>query len=184
MSTSENRNDKIWDRAGIIFTGLTFATMAGFFVWAAVVRHTDVERIDRRLGQVETNVGKVEAQLVKQQTSTWTPAKDILHNCLASNDQATCTVTNMRDEAITTCVRGVLTKRDAAGASLSSLPMCTGRLAPRETRTVSVPWSGGFARDLCSKKTYYGETLDWEQCRFSTEPVDPKTLAQPAATPL
>ncbi|MBX3186554.1 MAG: hypothetical protein KF819_06050 [Labilithrix sp.] len=178
---SKLHDERLWVRAQTVFSALTFVTVAGLFVWAAVARSTDAQLQSARFNEVKSGVAAVEKELVQQRTSVWVSAKEVLYNCLASNDQATCTVTNMREDPITTCVRGVLTKREASGASLSSLPMCTGRLAPRETRTVSVPWSGGFARDLCSKKTYYGETLDWEQCRFNTEPVEPTIGATTAS---
>lgn len=170
-----------WSRLQTIFMGLTFVTFGAFFIWQVTVHNRDAEHLDARITEVNASVARVEHEVEQQRASTWVAANGVLHNCLATNDSATCTVTNVRDEPITTCVRGVLTKRDGGRAPLSSLPMCTGRLGPRETRTISVPWSGGFARDLCSKKSFYGETLDWQQCDFSTEPVDLPAQAKAAA---
>jgi len=178
---AETRRLGVLAQLRTVLSGLTFVVLASFLTWIVLTHREELERTNARVADLNANIKNVERQVTLQGASTWVSADDALHNRLATNDAATCTVTNVRDEPITTCVRAVLSKREAGGATLNSLPMCTGRLGPRETRTVSVPWVGGFARDLCNKKTYYGETLDWEQCRFSTEAVNVE--AKPAKAP-
>lgn len=115
----------------------------------------------------------IRKQLEKSSASTWVGANDTVNNCYADNSSVTCTVTNMRGEAITTCLRGKLAQKKATGVALSSLVICTGRLGPRETKSTAAPWVGGFARDICHSTDRWGnEVLDWEACTFTTEPVD------------
>ena len=93
-------------------------------------------------------------------------------NCQATNSEINCSTTNRGVEPVQTCVRGKLSKKQANAIAVYSLPLCTGRLGQFETRTLSAPWKGAFAKDLSSSKTAYGnEILDWDECDFTTEPV-------------
>jgi hypothetical protein len=111
-------------------------------------------------------------QFEQSRSSVWVDAGSTAHNCYADNASISCTVTNIREEAITTCLMGKLSQRKASGVSLSSLVMCTGQLGPRETRNVSSPWTGGFARDICNSLDHWGNSiLDWQACNFNIEAV-------------
>jgi len=100
-----------------------------------------------------------------------TPDKTEL-TCIATNSEVTCSATNRAAVPIHTCVRGKLSKKQANALAVYSLPMCTGRLGQFESKTLSAPWKGAFAKDLCSTKTAYGtEVLDWNECDFNTEAI-------------
>ncbi len=187
QARAEGRRRASWVVALTVVAGVGAAVVAGHFVWTIVTRDHDILAAGARTAEVQSGISRIEQQLATQQATTWRSANDVLHNCMASNDSATCTVTDILEAPVTTCVRAILSKKDGSGKPLYSLPMCTGRLGGRETRTVSVPWSGGFARDLCSKRSYYGETLDWDQCHFNTEAFEPPGAAterRPSAAPV
>jgi hypothetical protein len=113
------------------------------------------------------------------QAFTWVDLRATLHTCLANNSETSCTITNPTSAPISTCFRGTITQKKARGVHLSSMIGCTGRISPFESRTVSVPWSGGFAKDVCSSTNRFGtEMLDWDVCDFAQEPVDNDTLAK------
>lgn len=176
-----------WTRVTAIGSCTTgVALVAGLVLaWRAYEHESEIARDQlTRLTAVESDIAHVRDDVSAERTSKWVDAKNAVFSCLATNTEATCTVTNVRDEAITTCVKGVLTRKKATGLSLESLPMCTGRLGARETRTVSVPWKGGFARDLCTSKNPYGgsDVFDWDACDFVTEPVDVRSLESAAGT--
>ena len=115
----------------------------------------------------------VRRQLDAAKTSRWVSLEATVNNCYADNTNVVCTVTNVLNEAITTCVQGRLTQKKASGVKLLSLTICTGRLGPRETRNLTAPWLGGFARDICHSSDGSGhEYLDWQACDFMTDAVD------------
>jgi len=123
-------------------------------------------------------------ELEKSRSSVWVDSSNTVHNCYADNSSITCTVTNVREDAITTCLVGKLSQKKASGVSLSSLIMCTGRVGPRETRNISSPWSGGFARDICNSADRGGiSMLDWQACNFSIEAVGIPALDAAATKP-
>lgn len=102
----------------------------------------------------------------------WFSEKDVLNTCLTNRDTVTCTFTNTKDVPVATCARGLLYQKEASGVRLQALPMCTGRLMPAETKTITATWVAGFADDISNKETAYGKQLDWSKCVFTTEPYD------------
>jgi len=95
---------------------------------------------------------------------------DVPNICHGTNDHATCAITNPTDEPITVCFAGRIAQKEAAGVTLVSMPGCTGRLDPNESKTVSVPWVQGRAEDICNSKSVYGNThLDWDKCTFGAK---------------
>lgn len=119
----------------------------------------------------------------RSQATNWIDEKHTVNNCHADNEGVTCTITNVLSSPITTCLEGSIRQKKATGLALKSLLMCTGRLAPRETRTMSVPWLGGFAKDLCNKENQFGQILDFSECTFDTAGIDlPAIEARTAAS--
>ena len=112
---------------------------------------------------------------------TWARGRDTMHNCEATNQRFKCAVTNTADQPVEACFLGVLAQKRGAG-TLRSFPLCTGRVAPRETRSLSVPWESGSADDICNKLVF-GSTkvLDFDACDFDLEPIDPVAQASAAA---
>lgn len=90
--------------------------------------------------------------------------KQALHECSATNSDATCYLTNFDGPPIVTCMQGLLVQKEAAGVRLYSMPMCSGPIRPNETRAVSAPWSGGRASDICKSASGY---LDFGKCDFT-----------------
>jgi hypothetical protein len=150
-------------------------TMIGAMLTPAVVGaatwgllHNDAEIQAKQTAAIEA----LRRQVEQSQSAQWVDARSTAHNCYADNSNVSCTITNPGTEAITTCIVGKLKQKKASGVSLSSLVMCTGRLGPRETRNVSSPWTGGFARDICNSADRWGnEVLDWAACSFDVEGV-------------
>jgi len=127
--------------------------------------------------EMAASLESVRRQVEANAASTWLDSKSVINNCYADNSNVTCTVTNVRRDPITTCLRGKLTQKKEGGVSMHSLVICTGRLEPRQTRTTAAPWMGGFARDLCYSTDRWGnDVLDWQACSFTTESVDLRTL--------
>jgi len=126
------------------------------------------------------------------EAAVWVDPKNTRHDCRAFNDRFDCTVTNLEDEAVTTCLTGHLAQKDGGG-SMASNPLCVGRLRPRETRQVSVPWRRGNAIDICnSPGRFSGRELDWDKCDFTSKPLFaepgagatvPAAIKTPAAAP-
>lgn len=98
--------------------------------------------------------------------------------CHADRTSVTCTFTNVTNQTVTACARGVLRQKDATGVKLESAVLCTGDLLPMETTTVVADWIGGVAEDICSIETSLGSTLDWNQCVLSTKPVELPIIRQ------
>jgi hypothetical protein len=123
--------------------------------------------------------GAIRDEIRATQAFTLVDLRTTPHTCLANNSETSCTVTNPTSAPISTCFRGTITQKKARGVHLSSMVGCTGRITPYESRTVSVPWSGGFAKDVCSSTNRFGtEMLDWEVCDFMQEPVENDALAK------
>jgi hypothetical protein len=151
--------------------GLVTATFGVLsFVRVQALANVAAERlpaIDERLRSID------DAERARSAATFVTPDKTEI-NCIATNNEVTCSATNRAAAAVQTCVRGKLAKKQANALAVYSLPLCTGRLGQFETRTISAPWKGAFAKDLCNSKTAYGnELLDWNECDFTTEPVGP-----------
>lgn len=108
-------------------------------------------------------------------------AKDTIFNCLASNTEITCTITNLSAEPMATCVQGSLTQKRASGIKLTSLPVCTGRMGKLETKTLQAHWKGGFAKDICTREGGGILALDWDQCEFRSDPIDMDKFVPPLA---
>ncbi|HVY46740.1 MAG TPA: hypothetical protein VHB21_12720 [Minicystis sp.] len=133
-------------------------------------RRSARERHDAALAKLE----KLREQVGHLESAPWVKAATVQNTCVATNNEATCTATNIGEQPVAICMRGRL-KKKSADISVKSLTMCSGRIAPHETKQFSAPWAGAFARDLCSSKSQFGtELLDWSVCEFSTEPVDPQ----------
>jgi hypothetical protein len=133
------------------------------------------QRIAREAHEMQVSQAEAIRQLQQeirgQKESTTVEFRSIPNECIANNTEFSCTFTNLSDKPVSTCARGLLTQKEAKGVRLASLPACTGRLEPQQTRTVSAPWNGGFAKNICSTPGRFGDQLDWEKCEFTTEPI-------------
>jgi hypothetical protein len=154
--------------------GAVAAALSAVALVVAVVLIVSGTRAAREMrAEQGRELGAIRDELRAEQATTWISLRTAVHVCVADNSVTTCTITNPTTTPITTCFKGTLTQKKARGVHLSSLVACTGRIGPRETRTVSTPWSGGFARDVCSSTNRFGtEMLDWEVCDFTQEPVE------------
>jgi hypothetical protein len=148
------------------------------------VHEADLLRSQSDASALQNAVAGVASAVQATTAVKWVRSRDTANNCYATNQRFECTVTNAREEAIEACFVGILSQKKGGG-SMRSFPLCTGRIAPRETREVSVPWERGSASDICNKLTY-GDTrvLDWDSCDFTSEGVDPGGSGwAPAKTP-
>lgn len=112
--------------------------------------------------------------LAVRRSARYVSSKDILTSCIANNSEAVCSFTNTSSAVVTTCVQSKVTQKKASGVALASHPVCSGPLAPFETKNVSAHWVGGLVKDICNKKIGDSEFLDWDQCEFNTSPFEPK----------
>lgn len=94
-------------------------------------------------------------------------------NCIADNTGVDCVFTNSTEvPALPICITGSLARKDAKGAQVKSIPVCSGALRANESRNIRGYWDGAMANDLCSTeqevlgKTY--KQLDWDKCSFDT----------------
>lgn len=127
---------------------------------------------------VRQDIQSVRDEVRVGHAATWVSTRDVVSNCYAFNDRFECTVTNVKDEPIAACWVGRLAQKQGGG-TMSSIPLCTGRVGPRQTRQVSVPWQRGNAKDICNSPGRFGPELDWDVCTFSGEPLDPSPAASP-----
>jgi len=117
---------------------------------------------------------RIEEELKAQSAVTWVDAVAIERSCIATNSEYTCTFTNKLAVPVTTCLQGSLTPKGNPAAAVKSMTACSGRLRPAETKTITVPWVGSFATEICSTEERFGKRLDWSKCDFETEPVSLK----------
>ena len=159
------------------------AVAAGLTPIAIGASHALASRaLERSEAAMKTSLDEVRTEVRAQEVSSWVHAKSTVYDCQASNTEISCTFTNVLDQPVTTCVEGRLVQKKASGVSLRSLVLCTGRIAPRSTKSLSAPWTGGFAKDMCNAKTQFGnEILDWDACTFTAAPVDLPALEKEAA---
>ena len=90
--------------------------------------------------------------------------RDTLSDCYATNSLVTCHFTNLQPTAVVLCLQGVIVQKEAAGVRLYSMPICSGPVSPKETKSVSAPWEGGRAKNICKGRRGY---LDWDKCDFN-----------------
>jgi hypothetical protein len=122
---------------------------------------------------------RIEKRLAAQASVTYANNESIERGCVANNTEYTCTFTNKLSFPTTTCLKGTLTSKSNKNAVIESLTVCSGRLNPAETRTVSAPWAGRFATEICFAENQFGKRLDWEKCEFETAPVDLSAAVSP-----
>lgn len=97
-----------------------------------------------------------------------TPLAKVPHQCSAWLNEFRCTFTNRTEEIVATCASARLARKDNSSKPLDSGVLCSGPLRPQETTTVTVPWLGGNADDICFSKSPWGNVgLDWKICEFS-----------------
>jgi len=93
--------------------------------------------------------------------------------CFGQNAGTKCTFSNVGPRPASFCIRGIVGSKRDQKAKLETMPLCV-TLDPMTTETISGPWKRGLAEDYCSSEGSFGtQTLDWDQCFFTTEPVDP-----------
>lgn len=159
-SPSTPRSPLIWLQFAV--SALSLLAFIGFFLWVHRAHVTALVRIDKFQGELEK----------MQSTGRFVPFSDVPNHCLTDRTSASCTFTNVGKEPIFTCAAGSLQNKEVPELRVSSLVLCSGRLDPGTTRTVSSPWVGVFADDICSKETSSGRSLDWSQCTFTVDGVD------------
>jgi hypothetical protein len=122
---------------------------------------------------------RIEQQLKWQGTALWVDSTAVEHNCFANRDAVTCTFTNKAAMAVTTCVEGVLTPKSGPSNTLKSITICTGKLERLETKTVTGPWDGSFADEICYRDGQFGKQMDWSKCNFVTSGVNLAAIIPP-----
>jgi hypothetical protein len=173
-----------WRIATAIGAVLTPLAIVACAVCAWKAHEADVLQSKADMVALQTALADVSAAVRSTTAVTWVHARDTANNCRATNQRFECTVTNATDQPVEACLAGTLAQKKGGG-TMRSFPLCTGRIAPRETREISVPWERGSAADICNKLTY-GDTrvLDFDACDFDMQPIDPSgTGTTPARTP-
>lgn len=143
-------------------------------------RHVDLQaKAATDFAALGQNIQAVRDEVRVGHAATWVGTKDVISTCHAFNDRFECSVTNVKDRPVAACWVGKLAQKEGGG-TMTSTPLCTGRVGPQESRQVSVPWLRGNAKDICNSPGRFGQELDWSVCVFSAEPLDPS----PAQSPL
>lgn len=142
-------------------------------------RHVDAQlKAASDFATLERDIQAVRDEVRVGNAVSWVATRDVISNCHAFNDRFECSVTNVKDQPVAACWVGKLAQKEGGG-SMSSTPLCTGRVGPRETLQVSVPWSRGHAKDICSSSGRFGPELDFSVCEFSAQSFDPPASASP-----
>ena len=94
----------------------------------------------------------------------------------ANADGAHVTMTNMGDDVLYNCMRGVVTSK-ATRNTTRSVAVCTGAVQPHSTVTLDAPFRVGAVRELCSGKpdAFGNRHVDWDLCGFELEPATAST---------
>ena len=158
-----------WVIASCVFSSLT---VVGIGVIAFLLVQ-ETERCKRRDAEVTAKIESLGRDLRSQLTAPVVSPKELLGGCTANNE-VTCTYTNLSPRVVSTCVQGTLVAISAPDQKMQSVPICTGPIQPFSTRGMTAPW-GGTAKDICRSVRYGTEFLDWDKCRFTSEPVLPPT---------
>ncbi len=158
---------------GVLSGSVAGVLFAGFVGWALWDLRAQAIRGTAELVQANEHAAALLAEArVLNALPRWSEPNKVINNCIATRSEVSCTFTNSDNVPVATCVKGQLTPKEAAGVTLRSLSLCSGRLMPAETRTVSAPWLGGFADDICYRESGYGKNLDWSKCNFDTNVSD------------
>ena len=171
---AENRRPRITRRPWLAIAGLALGTIgAGLIIWRLFALDARELQILEELREANTHSNDAVTELRKLTAPpAWLDEKEMMNDCKTNRDTVTCTFTNTHKFPATTCAQGLLYQKEASGVRLQALPMCTGRLMPAETKTVTSAWVAGFADDICYKETGYGKQLDWSKCVFTTNSFD------------
>jgi hypothetical protein len=168
-----------WAKVTAIGSVLAPVAMIGLGVLGWKVHDDDEIRSKADAAALRAELGAVESAVKAASGGTWVRGTDTAHECQATNQLFECTVTNVTAHPIEACWIGQLAQKKGGG-SMRSFPLCTGRVGPRETRSVSTPWERGSASDICNKVSVYGNSvLDFDACEFDSQPVDPPTESVP-----
>ena len=172
--------DRRWKIAGVI--GVWVASMLLGAVVGLLVYHRQLERaedaerraaLEARFSGLEGRIGEVKQEIIDGRAAKFVAFESTTHSCRAINSEASCSITNATDEPIVTCWEGQLVLKSAIGVSIKTLPVCTGRIAPRETRALDAPWLQAHADTICKSAGRFGDTLDWSVCDFKLAGVQP-----------
>lgn len=86
--------------------------------------------------------------------------------CFANEAGVTCTFVNLDSKPHSDCLRGVVSQK-SGGDRVEAVPLCSGVVGPRETKTITVPWNTMTKpSDICFTETEFGSRLDWDKCTF------------------
>jgi hypothetical protein len=159
---------KIWTIVTAVSAALIVIGL-GALIFLFVEAHKDSTRVANatleRTNEVVRQLEKLNAR------PKW--VKEVQDTCTANRNEMSCTFTNLGDVAVNTCKIGGLVPKQGQAKPVKSLPLCVGKLEPRQTRTVTAAWDGAFADEICGKDTGYGRVLDWSKCEFGSVSYTP-----------
>lgn len=157
----------------VVFSGLGLVAF-GVFLYGIQKAY---EQTLFRLDSLEEELGAIRSP------GRFVPLEQVTHQCFGVQGSTSCTFTNLEKEAIFTCAEGRLQNKEVPALHLVSQALCSGKLSPGATTTVSAPWIGGFADDICNKETSFGKSLDWKKCDFDTVNLDASALSPTGRKP-
>ncbi len=153
-----------WEIASVVTTSIALIGLA--FI-ASQLWHVDkilLQRMDASISRSDSilvELYKLNAPPVVHQLS------EVENHCSGWENTFQCTFTNPTPTAVATCAGAQLSRRDDPQAKVQSATLCSGRIGPFESKTVSAPWLGKNASDVCFTKSPWGGTrLDWRVCDF------------------
>jgi len=180
-AATDSRRRPATHRPWLAIAGLALGAIGlGLITWRLFALDARELQILEELREANTQSKAALMELRKlAEPPTWLNEKDMMNDCKTNRDTVTCTFTNTHNFPATTCAKGLLYQKEASGVRLQALPMCTGRLMPAETKTVTSAWVAGFADDICNRDGYGGKVLDWSKCVFTTEAYDLSAALKP-----
>ncbi len=135
-----------WQIASTVIASIALCGV-GLLAWQMHHLHQVV------VGRADAGLRHGDAALIELRKLTAPPRllelSDIPHECSGLRDELRCTFTNPTDDSVATCAAGLLARNDNPRIKLTSGLLCTGRLGPFESKTLSIPWEGSNADELC-----------------------------------
>lgn len=156
----------VWDIVAAVSTAGCLAGVA-VAMWLAR-REAELER-----ATLISEMLSLREEIRSTQAATVAGKDDVAQSCRTSGIEFMCTWTNRVDRPVSVCARGRLSRPDIENAKSRSMVACSGRLGPRETKSVSVPWAGFDPKTICFTTGRFGKELDFSVCDFKVETIDP-----------
>lgn len=172
-TVTSSRRTSGWMVVGALSAALSTALLVAVLVFVILGKRAAAESVSVQKEQLAA-IGRLTDAVRASEKADFAEFAKVPNNCIATNTGVTCHFTNTSAGPVETCAVAVLFPKDPEGGrSLKSLPVCSGRIRPNETKSAFAPWTGGFADELCFRRSWGVAHLDWDKCEFKLEGFKP-----------